>query len=149
VLADIVHGQVRAIGLAANDPGDWAFQQEYFMITKNLLAAFVLCGAAASAAQAHAKLEASQPRAGSELASPPKEVRLHFNEQLEPAFSKIQLVDAKDAELPLPKAELDKADPKVMFTTLPLLQSGQYRVRWTTMTHDGHKTKGEIAFRVK
>ena len=121
------------------------------MTTKNLLAAITLVigTAAMSAAQAHAKLEASQPQAGSELASAPKEIRLHFNEQLEPAFSKIQLVDAKDAELPLPKAELDKGDPKVMFTTVPALAPGQYRVRWSTMTHDGHKTKGEIAFRVK
>lgn len=121
------------------------------MNTKHILATLILaaCGAGMSAAQAHAKLEASQPKADSELASSPKEIRLKFNEKLEPAFSKIQLVDAKEAELPLPKAELDKADPKVMFTAVPPLQPGQYRVRWSTMTHDGHKAKGEIAFRVK
>ena len=121
------------------------------MIARNLVAGLtlVIAGAAMSAAQAHAKLEASQPKADSELASSPKEIRLHFNEKLEATFSKIQLVDAKDAELPLPKAELDKADPKVLYTTVPALQPGQYRIRWSTMTHDGHKAKGEIAFRVK
>ena len=120
------------------------------MNTKNLLAVAALAiSSLASTAQAHAKLEASQPKAGSELASSPKEIRLQFNEKLEQAFSKIQLVDAKDVELALPKAELDKADPKVMFTTVPALQPGQYRVRWSTMTNDGHKAKGEISFRVK
>ena len=121
------------------------------MNTKNMLAAFILAaaGAATSAAQAHAKIESSQPKADSVLPAAPKEIRLQFNEPLEAAFSKVQLVDAKEADIALPKITLDKANPKVMFTALPPLQPGQYRVRWTAMTHDGHKVKGQFAFRVK
>lgn len=121
------------------------------MNTKNRIAAFALAaaGVAASGAQAHAKIEASQPKADSELQTAPKEIRLKFNETLEPAFSKIMLVDAKDAEVTLPKIALDKSDPKVMFTAVPTLPPGQYRVRWSTMTHDGHKAKGQFAFRIK
>jgi methionine-rich copper-binding protein CopC len=121
------------------------------MIAKHLFAALALvaAGVAASVAQAHAKIEASQPKADSEVQSAPKEIRLRFNEPLEAAFSKIELVDAKDAEIALPKVDLDKNDHKVMFTALPALPPGQYRVRWSTMTHDGHKAKGQFAFRIK
>jgi methionine-rich copper-binding protein CopC len=121
------------------------------MSTRNLIAAFTLAAAAAagSSAQAHAKIESSQPAADSELQVAPKEIRLKFNEALEPAFSKITLVDPKGAEVSLPKIALDKSDPKVMFTAVPALPPGQYRVRWSTMAHDGHKAKGEFAFRIK
>lgn len=121
------------------------------MNAKNLIAgiAVVAAGVTASAAQAHAKIESSLPKADSELQTAPKEIRLKFNETLESAFSKIQLVDAKDAEIVLPKVALDKSDHKVMFAAVPALPPGQYRVRWSTMTHDGHKTKGQFAFRIK
>lgn len=121
------------------------------MTSKRLLAAatLVVASVAAPAAYAHARLQASQPAASSALASSPKQIRLQFNERLEPAFSKIELVDAKDALLPLPHAEFDKADPKAMFAPVPPLRPGQYRVRWSVMAHDGHKVNGEFAFSVK
>lgn len=121
------------------------------MNKNNLYAAIILIAASAatSLAQAHAKIASIEPKADSELQSPPKEIRLHFNEALEGAFSKIELVDAKKGTVKLPKAAVDKADPKVMFSTVPALQPGQYSVRWSTMTHDGHKAKGQYSFRVK
>lgn len=109
----------------------------------------VLVAAAASTAHAHARLESSAPQAGSTVASAPKQVRLKFNEALEPAFSKIRLTDAKNAEIALPRTEVDKADQTVMAAPLPVLGSGTYHVQWTTMTHDGHKAKGEFTFQVK
>lgn len=121
------------------------------MLSKYVFASITMISAivAAPAATAHAKLQASQPAAASELANSPKEIRLQFNERLEPAFSKIELIDAKAALLPLPKIEFDKSDPKVMFASVPALRPGQYRVRWSVMAHDGHKVKGEFAFSVK
>lgn len=121
------------------------------MNKKSIFAAILLlaAGTAVSVAQAHAKMASTEPKADSELLSPPKEIRLHFNEALEEAFSKIELVDAKQRAVKLPKAAVDKGDPKVMFTAVPPLQSGQYAVRWTTMTHDGHKAKGQFSFKVK
>lgn len=121
------------------------------MNKKNIIAAIMLvaAGAAASVAQAHAKIASVEPKADSELQSPPKEIRLHFNEALEGAFSKIELVDAKEAAVKLPKTAIDKSDPKVMFAAVPALPPGQYSVRWSTMTHDGHKAKGRYSFKVK
>lgn len=118
------------------------------MKTKYIIAVCALT-AASAAAQAHAKLESSLPKANSELAGAPVEIRLRFNEPLEAAFSKIALVDARQAAVILPAIAIDKADPKVMFTAAPPLKPGKYEVRWTAMTHDGHKVKGQYAFSVK
>ena len=104
---------------------------------------------AAGAVQAHARLEASEPGASSTLDSAPKVLRLQFNEALEPAFSKVTLRDAANRDIALPKAVPDKARPKEMAVPLPPLAAGNYRVLWSTVTHDGHKTKGEFTFRVK
>jgi methionine-rich copper-binding protein CopC len=112
------------------------------------LATFAIAGAACAPAFAHAKLQASDPQAGSTLDSAPKQVHLKFNEALEPAFSKIKLTGPQNNEIPL-TATVDQADPAVMTAPLPALSSGDYRIQWSTMTHDGHKVKGEVAFKVK
>lgn len=103
----------------------------------------------ASWAHAHAKVETAEPKADSELSQPPKEIRLHFSDTLEPAFTKIALLDAKNVAIKLPKAVVDKADGKTVSAQLPVLGSGQYLVRWSTMTRDSHKVRGEYRFKVK
>lgn len=103
----------------------------------------------ASTVQAHAKLESSVPKASSVVDVAPKSILLQFNEALEPAFSKIKVSDEKNVEIALPKASIDKEHPKAMSVALPVLHSGQYRVQWSAVTHDGHKTRGEFTFRVK
>jgi methionine-rich copper-binding protein CopC len=110
---------------------------------------FALASAVTSSAFAHAKLQSSDPQAGSTLASAPKQLRLKFNEALEPAFSKITLVGAGNKEIPLTEAAVDKADPSVMTAQLPPLSAGEYRIQWSAMTHDSHKMKGEVPFTVK
>lgn len=121
------------------------------MTTKNIIVAITLGigSLTATLAQAHAKIEASEPKADSVLDTAPTLIRLHFNEKLEPAFSKIELLDAKNALVMLPKAAIDSKDAKVMLAQVPALPKGQYLVRWSTMTHDGHKAKGEYHFKVK
>lgn len=121
------------------------------MSLKRIMAAsaFVLAGAATSPAFAHAKLQSSDPQAGSTLDAAPKQVRLKFNEAVEPAFSKIRLTGPHDKEVAISGTAVDKTDPSVMTAPLPALPSGEYRIQWTTMTHDGHKVKGEVRFKVK
>lgn len=121
------------------------------MTIKRLFLAGAIAASAtlATSAHAHAKLQSSDPAAGSILANAPTQVRLKFNEAVEPAFSKIRLNDAKNAEIPLPRAEADPRDPSVMTAALPVLRSGTYRIEWTAMSHDSHKTKGEFIFRIK
>ena len=114
---------------------------------KHILA--ILALAACVPAFAHGKLAASQPAAGAVLAKSPTELRLSFNEKLEAPFSKVVLTDAAMAAIALPKASVDKADPKTMTVALPPLKSGRYHVQWSAVTSDGHKTKGGYDFTVK
>ncbi|KQV36962.1 hypothetical protein ASC93_21805 [Massilia sp. Root335] len=111
--------------------------------------ALALASTVTSSAFAHAKLQSSDPKAGSTLGGAPKQVRLKFNEAVEPAFSKIMLLGTGDKEIPISGATVDKVDPTVMTAPLPPLPAGEYRVRWSTMTHDGHKTKGDVPFTIK
>lgn len=126
-------------------------KQEHRMYLRHIIlaAAAALAATAVPAAQAHAKLETSLPAAASTLDSAPKVIRLQFNEALEPAFSTVKLSDATNADIALPTIALDKSDPKAIVATLPPLRSGEYQVRWTTMAHDGHKSKGSFTFRIK
>jgi copper resistance protein C len=121
------------------------------MKTKNLIVAAVAAFGCAvtSAAFAHAKLESSSPPANAIVSPSPAQVRLQFNERLELPFSKLKLVDDKGTVVVPSKTVLDEANPKVLVATVPALHSGAYRVQWSTVTRDGHKVKGEFAFRVK
>ena len=116
------------------------------MITACALVAGML---GTSLAQAHAKIEAAEPKADSVVQGAPAAIRLHFNEPLEGAFSKIELDGADAAAIALPKAAVDKSDRRLLVVPLPALKAGQYHVRWSAMTHDGHKVKGDYRFRVK
>ncbi|HEU4852903.1 MAG TPA: copper resistance CopC family protein [Telluria sp.] len=121
------------------------------MKVKNLLAlcALTLAASYPLGAHAHARLEASDPKAGSIVATAPKQLRLQFSDIVELAFSKVKLLDkANTSILPL-KLDLDKSNPKTIVASLPPLKSGPYRVQWTALTRDGHKVKGEFAFQVK
>ena len=113
------------------------------------VSAFILASAMTSSAFAHAKLQSSDPRAGSTLEAAPKQVRLKFNEALEPAFSKIKVTGPRNSEIPVTATTVDKTDPTVMTAPLPALSAGEYHIQWSTMTRDGHKVKGEVTFKVK
>jgi methionine-rich copper-binding protein CopC len=113
------------------------------------LSTFALASLATSSAFAHAKLQSSDPQSGSTLETAPKQVRLKFNEALEPAFSKIKVTGPQNKEIPVTATTVDKADPTIMTAPLPSLSAGDYHIQWSTMTHDGHRAKGEVRFKVK
>lgn len=121
------------------------------MSVKRVLAtaAFAVTCATMSPAFGHATLQSSDPQSGSTLAKAPSQVRLKFNEALEPAFSKIKLTGPRNSAIPVAAAVVDKADPSVLTAPLPALPAGEYHVLWSAMARDGHKVKGEITFNVK
>ncbi|MEO7494654.1 MAG: copper resistance protein CopC [Massilia sp.] len=110
--------------------------------------ALVLMGAAALA-QAHGKLTDSLPKADSLLDTTPSQIRLQFNESLEPAFSTLRLRDAHNALIPVTATARDQLHPDLLIATPPTLRSGKYKLEWSVVTHDGHKTKGAFSFAVK
>lgn len=118
-------------------------------ITLILTTALIGMSAITTQACAHGALDVASPKAGATLDVAPNEIRLQFNEALEPTFSTIKLTDPNGVDVAYLKVEIAKASMKVMQASLPVLPAGAYSVHWSAMTRDGHKTKGAYTFMVK
>jgi methionine-rich copper-binding protein CopC len=101
--------------------------------------------AAATAAHAHAFLDHAEPRVGSTTPTAPKEVVLSFTQNLEPAFSSIEVSDANGARVDLGKPKISATTMRVGVKPLP---PGTYRVRWQVLSVDTHTTEGNFSFSV-
>ena len=110
-----------------------------------VLPLFLLC---AVAADAHAHLDHATPAVNSTVTPAPKEVVLWFTEKLEPAFSTIEVHDAKGAAVQIGKAQLDRSDRTQLRVALRALPPGTYKVIWHVLSVDTHRTQGNFSFRV-
>ena len=115
---------------------------------RKLLLAAALC-VAISAVSAHAILTQAVPLAGAMLTRSPPEIRLQFNEPLEAAFSQLVLIDQSGATVSTAKPAIHAGPPAAMVLPLPILSAGRYLVNWSTMTRDGHRTKGRLTFTLR
>ncbi len=97
------------------------------------------------AAHAHAFLDHASPLVGSTVASAPREVSLTFTQNLESAFSSVQVTDANGARVDQGKAQVSG---NTMRIGLKSLSAGTYRVRWQALSVDTHKTEGSFTFTV-
>jgi methionine-rich copper-binding protein CopC len=103
---------------------------------------------APAAARAHGHLDHTEPRAGSQLASAPAEVKLWFSEALEAAFSTAVVTDANARRVDRADARVDAADKSVLRVPLQNLGPGAYTVHWRAVSVDTHVTQGDFVFRV-
>ena len=60
----------------------------------------------ATVAQAHAFLDHAEPRVGSTVPTAPRELSLSFTQNLEPAFSTVEVRDANGARVDQGKAQI-------------------------------------------
>ena len=116
---------------------------------KILLSLSILTVIAQGPVWAHASLESAVPAKNAQLTAPPKEVRLHFNEDLEANFSSIKVTDSGGKNISLKKATVDAKDRKTLFVPLDPLKAGNYKVQWVGVGHDGHRRSGDFMFSVK
>jgi methionine-rich copper-binding protein CopC len=119
--------------------------------TKNkmrIILIIILCLAANSLAKAHAFLDHADPRVGSTVHNSPPKVTLWFTEELEPAFSKIRVLNAAGGEVDKKDVHVDAAQKVVMSVTLPPLPPGSYKVIWSAVAVDTHHTTGTFTFTV-
>jgi methionine-rich copper-binding protein CopC len=96
-------------------------------------------------AYAHAFLNHASPLVGSTVRAAPSEVTLTFTQSLEPAFSSVQVTDAKGARVDVGKAQVSGSTMRI---GLKSLGPGTYRVRWQALSVDTHKTQGSFTFQV-
>jgi copper resistance protein C len=97
------------------------------------------------AALAHAFLDHASPLVGSTVPSAPHEVSLSFTQNLEPAFSSVQVTDANGTRVDQGKAQISGATMRI---GLKALSPGSYRVHWHALSVDTHTTEGSFSFRV-
>jgi methionine-rich copper-binding protein CopC len=75
-------------------------------------------------------------------------VKAWFTEELEPAFSKIQVFDSAGKEIDKRDGEVDASDKTLMSVSLPKLAPGTYKVKWSAVAVDTHHTTGTFTFTV-
>jgi copper resistance protein C len=116
---------------------------------KRIIFVFILVLLAASARlEAHAFLKDAEPGVGSTVQTSPNEVRIRFTENIEPALSSIQILDASGKEVDKRDVHLDRSDHALLHVSLPRLGAGTYKVVWHVVSVDTHVTSGSFTFTV-
>src|SRR5258708_20802039 len=110
---------------------------------------FLLIFLAGSAGlERHGFSKDAQPGVGSSVQTSPSEVRIRFTENVEPAFSSIQVLDASGKEVDKRDLHLDRSDHALLHVSLPSLGAGTYKVVWRVVSVDTHVTNGNFTFRI-
>lgn len=116
---------------------------------KSLLLLVGALTALPAAASAHAFLDHAVPAVGSTVATAPRQVRLFFTQELEPAFSGVTLADGSGRAVATGPAVFDPQDKAEMVLNLPPLPAGKYKVTWHALSVDTHRTEGSFSFDVQ
>ena len=115
---------------------------------RTIFSFFLILLAESARLEAHAFLKDAEPGVGSTVQTLPSEVRIRFTENIEPAFSSIQVLDASGKEVDKRDLHLDRSDHALMHVSLPPLGAGIYKVVWRVVSVDTHVTNGSFTFRV-
>jgi copper resistance protein C len=102
----------------------------------------------AGIADAHALLDHADPRVGNTVRSP-RTVSLWFTQNLEGAFSDVQVLDAGGARVSTGRAAVDTSDRKLLRVPVKALPAGKYTVKWHVLSVDTHTTEGNFTFNVE
>lgn len=118
-------------------------------IVRLAAALLVLLGLLPPAAAAHQQLRRAEPARDAVVRTVPAELRLHFNEPVQLAFTRIELIGPDGVAVPLGEAGLVPDSARVLVVPLPAgLRAGRHVVRWSTASRDGHPVRDEYAFTI-
>ena len=118
------------------------------IVMARLFIAMILLPSGAPAALAHAFLSRASPAVGSTIHSSPPEITLRFTENVEPAFSTLQVTGPGGERVDGGDMHVDGAEPAVMRASLKPLAAGIYKVVWRVVSIDTHVTNGDFRFTV-
>ncbi len=102
-----------------------------------------------SLAWAHAFPDHSDPRVGHTTETSPTQVRIWFDGEIEPVFSTIRVENADRQQVDKRDGGVSAQDRRLLEVHVPALPPGKYRVFWSVVARDGHRTEGDYPFRVK
>jgi copper resistance protein C len=115
----------------------------------NLFLALALLGTPPPAALGHAFPDHCDPKVGATLSVSPERVRIWFDSALEPVFSTLMVHTAAGTMVDKRDSRVRSADPKLLEVSVPRLPPGTYRVFWSVVARDGHRTNGDYSFVIK
>ena len=104
--------------------------------------------ALAPVAGGHAFLDHAVPAVGSVVHVPPMQLELWFTQPIEPAFSKVRVLDQSGKQVDRGDARVDPADATRLGVSLPQLAPGTFRVLWRVLSVDTHVSEGDFTFDV-
>jgi copper resistance protein C len=112
-----------------------------------ILAAALLL--APPSARAHAFPDHADPRVGASVGASPPEVRIWFDGEIEPVFSTIRVENESKQRIDRGDGGVSPQDNRLLTVRIPPLTPGKYRVFWSVVARDGHRTEGDYPFKVK
>ena len=107
-----------------------------------------LSWASAPPAGAHALLDHAVPRVGSTVSAAPSELILAFTQELEPAFSTVEVLDERGVKVDKGDVQVDPHDGTLLRVSLNPLPPVTYKVIWRVVSVDTHPTEGDFTFHV-
>jgi methionine-rich copper-binding protein CopC len=115
------------------------------MRTLTIIVSLFFAALGATGATAHAFLDHASPRVGSTVSSAPRELTLSFTQNLEPAFSSVQVTGPNGNRVDQGRAQISGNTMRVgIRATAP----GSYHVHWHALSVDTHTTQGSFTFHV-
>ncbi len=112
-----------------------------------IAATVIAATAAVRGAQAHPTLERASPPVGATVTQAPGEIRLWFSEALEPRFSRAVLTNADGSTIG--RGSVVTGTPNQIVIRAARLGPGVYKVNWSVISVDTHKTEGSFSYEVK
>lgn len=123
----------------------WIFHGSAFFLTAALSLGVLL----PPSAEAHALLVKAEPARRAALSRAPHQVKLWFNEEIEPAYTKMLVVNANGKPVTDAKFQVPADDRKLMVLQLPELTPGKYVVKFRVLSVDGHVVESSYDFLLK
>lgn len=113
------------------------------------LCGIAICITSASSVWAHAFPDHAEPRVGAVVTISPARVRIWFDGALEPLFSTLQVRNTSGQQVDRGDGHVDESDLTLLEGSLPPLSPGTYRVFWSVVARDGHRTQGDYTFTLR
>jgi copper transport protein len=115
-------------------------------VVRGFLVAAVLALATAGAAAAHAVPLRFEPSPGARLAAAPRSVAVTFDSPVR-VGPRTAAIRNDGTDVLAGKPRIERGD-RLVIPLRPRLSSGDYSVRWSIVSDDGHEEEGVIAFAV-
>ncbi len=109
---------------------------------------FSFCTLTAQGALAHAQLQSANPPVGGSVSGSPSSLQLEFSEGVEARYSRVSLTGPGGA-ISTSGASNSGGKQSLRVRVGTRLKPGRYRVTWSVVSVDTHRTQGSFSFDVR